>query len=82
VDAGDDDVFRCLLALGYRISEARWAIARCGEMEGATEEQRVKRAARPVPATGESGGSLRLGASGAGGGDESGAGTQHGAIVS
>jgi len=49
VDAGDNDVLRCLLALGYRISEARWAIARCGEMEGATDEQRVKRALAQFP---------------------------------
>ena len=49
VNAGDDDVFRCLLALGYLVSEARWAIARCGEMEGATDEQRVKRALAQFP---------------------------------
>jgi len=45
----EDDVFRCLLALGYRASEARWAIARCGEMPGATDEERVKRALAQFP---------------------------------
>jgi len=50
-DAGveDDDAFRCLLALGYRATEARWALARCGEMPGATDEQRVKRALAQFP---------------------------------
>jgi len=43
------DAFRCLLALGYRASEARWAIARCGEMPGATDEERVKRALAQFP---------------------------------
>jgi hypothetical protein len=46
---GEDDVFRCLLALGYRISEARWAMARSGEMPGATDEERVKRALAQFP---------------------------------
>jgi hypothetical protein len=45
----EDDAFRCLLALGYRATEARWALARCGEMPGATDEQRVKRALAQFP---------------------------------
>jgi hypothetical protein len=48
-DVEDDDAFRCLLALGYRATEARWALARCGEMPGATDEQRVKRALAQFP---------------------------------
>jgi hypothetical protein len=48
-DLAADDVFRCLLALGYRTTEARWAIARCGEMPGATDEERVKRALAQFP---------------------------------
>ena len=50
-DAGleRDDAFRCLVALGYRPSEASWALARCGEMPGATDEQRVKQALAQFP---------------------------------
>jgi 5-methylcytosine-specific restriction endonuclease McrA len=48
-DLEEDDAFRCLLALGYRPTEARWALARCGEMPGATDEERVKRALAQFP---------------------------------
>jgi len=48
-DLDADDAFRCLLALGYRTTEARWALARCGEMPGATDEERVKRALAQFP---------------------------------
>jgi hypothetical protein len=48
-DLEEDDAFRCLVALGYRATEARWALARCGEMPGATDEQRVKRALAQFP---------------------------------
>ena len=48
-DLDADDAFRCLLALGYRTTEARWALARCGEMPGTTDEERVKRALAQFP---------------------------------
>ena len=44
-----DDAFHCLVALGYRATEASWALARCGEMPGATDEQRVKQALAQFP---------------------------------
>ena len=37
------------MALGYRATEASWALARCGEMPGATDEQRVKQALAQFP---------------------------------
>ena len=48
-DLEEDDAYRCLRALGYRATEASWALARCGEMPGATDEGRVKRALAQFP---------------------------------
>jgi hypothetical protein len=48
-DLEEDDAYRCLRALDYNATEARWALARCGEMPGATDEERVKRALAQFP---------------------------------